>query len=145
MNNPIAFDYTFCKKTALFRNDFGRNHYAQVPEKGKEYLKFKIRCIERVHDGYCSYWKFEEGCDDINIKEVNNKIVYITMYFDIPKYFYDKDMKIKNELLQDNLLIDTNETEDLFFEFTNHSDCDGSGVCNLYDTYIPVSIEYVTF
>lgn len=141
MSNPIAFSYY--NKMVTFRNDFGSNYYAEVPEKGKEYLKFKIRCIERNHDdnGYCSLHNFKY--DDIGI--ANSNIKYITMYFDIPKYFCDKDMKIKNELLQDNLLLDRDETEDLFFEFTNKSNCNGSGACHLYDTYIPVSIEYVTF
>lgn len=139
MSNPIAF----CKHNSYydFQTNFGQEHYVKEPEEGKTYLKFTIRYIERTHDGYCSGYDFERT-DDVEI--ANKKINILKLYFDIPKYLCDENGNIKREYLRDeSSLISNYETEDLFFDWTNHSNCDGSGYCNLFDTYIPIMIEYV--
>lgn len=139
MSNPIAF--TKYSGYYDFQTDFGQEHYVKDPEEGKTYLKFTIRYIERTHDGYCSGYDFD-NTDDVEIAKQQIKI--LTVYFDIPKYLCDENQNLKSEHIRDeSSLISNYETEDLFFDWTNHSNCEGSGYCNLHDTYIPISIEYV--
>ncbi len=139
MSNP--FDFTYYNETNdfEFHTNFGKEHYVDDTEIGKKYLKFTVKYTQRNHDGYCSAYDFER--EDINI--ANSKTHILTFYTKIPEYLCINNEINHNLIDNDSKLISNLETEDLFFDWTEHSLCDGSGCCNLYDSYKPIKIEYI--
>jgi hypothetical protein len=110
--------------------------------KGISHLKFTIRHIERSHDGYCSGYGFGDGNDDIN--DADSEIKIITLCVPIPQYLTDNKGKLKVSVDNNFNLNNNDDTEKLFEEWTGSSNCEGSGYCGLYDTYIPIKIQYIS-
>jgi hypothetical protein len=104
-------------------------------------LRFNIRHIQRQHDGYCSEYNYQ--LTD-NIENALTQIKIITFDIPVPKYLLNKDGLLKVSIDNNFNLLNCHETEKLFEEWTTVSNCDGSGCCRLYDSYIPLNIQYIT-
>ena len=139
--NPLRFYYD--KNHVIGISDYSKRNII-TPKVGEIVLKMTVRCIFRTHDGYCSGFEFFGDEDDMK-KWLHQKSEICSIYFNIPDEFLDEETKtIRSDILDDDSNIIENEiTEIVFKEWTVHSKCNGSGVCNLYDTYIPLKIEYV--
>jgi hypothetical protein len=65
---------------------------------------------------------------------------HVIVYFLIPNTLADN---IEVMVDDDNMLINNDETSELFKSWYHYSDCRGSRVCGLHDSYVPKNIEYV--
>jgi hypothetical protein len=129
------------------KNPITEINWIEKPDDGELLLKMTLRVIQRQHDGECSDYQSEFSSDDyksdIDYKSddscalfdcvIENKIIY----FKIPDNF---DMDCINE---DGYVIENEDNEEYFLEWKELSNCEGSHVCNLMDTCIPIKIEYV--
>jgi len=106
------------------------------------FLRFNIRHIQREHDGWCSELDYQRTDD---VKDAKTEIKIITLEVPVPKYLIDKDGLLKVAVDDDFNLINNEKTEKLFQEWITSSNCDGSGYCGLYDTFIPINIQYITY
>lgn len=109
---------------------------------GKKYLKVYCRVIQRNHEGYCSAIDFAGSSDDSGFVTYAYKRKY---YYEVPEVWHNGDTSesVMATIVKDGILIRNEDTEALFEDWFEHSDCDGSGCCYMYDTFIPYKIEYV--
>jgi hypothetical protein len=127
--NPLNFRYNFNKKTPRFATEFGKELYVANPVIGDILLKLTVSVHLREHGGDCS------SCDFDSDTEKKQVVVYIK----IPNAFADNI----GFMVENSMLVNTDETSMLFKSWSQNSDCCGSCVCGLRDTYIPSSFEYV--
>jgi hypothetical protein len=122
---------------------------------GLKYLKVRCRVIRREHDGWCStddidYVSGEERpsrCRDIIRTDET-----ITRYYTVPTSLQQEttfDMRPDLYDAEDGTVKNTDETETLFEDFTERPDCgldiDYIPYCGLYNTVIPITIQYVRY
>ncbi len=111
--------------------------WIEEPNEGDVLFKMTMRVIRREHGGYCSDYDFEgRDCKD----DFVSKDIIKTVYFKIPE---PNVFELNSDNIQDGEVIENDDTEPYFLEWTEPSDCDGSGYCQLNDTFIPIKIEYV--
>ena len=137
-NNPIRFYYYNGKMKPL--TGYAERNIID-PNIGDTVLKLTIKCIFKNHDGYCSSFDFYDYKDEI----IHSNEQIKQLYINLPTEFLDEETQnIRSDILDDDSNIIENEiSEILFKEWNGHSDCNGSGCCHLYDTFIPIKIEYV--
>lgn len=145
MPNPFEFHYDSRLNDYDFATALGKSHWAEETTVGQSYLKMRVRYTERRHSGYCSDYNFEAH-DDATKYDLEDEI--LTVYMKIPAEFLEADGSFKAALLDadSNLSEDHEDTEDFYEPWTSSADCvstGGSGCCNLYDSYVPITIEYV--
>jgi len=134
-HNPFLFEYDCEKNSINFSLPYGIDNNIPYPKVGDILFKMTVRVFIKEHDGYCSYFEGDESAGD----NVHSRSENIAFYFQIPEKFKDKI----NDLIVNGELLETDDTQFLFKEWTYHSNCKGSGACNFYDTYEPIKIEYV--
>jgi hypothetical protein len=134
IENPFAFEYDidFC-----FTTDYGRQHYIEDPDVGETYLKMTVLCKNRSHDGYCSSYHDGEAYVEERL---------LTIYMKIPDFMYTDDKKLNRSFFDEEwCLINKTNTASYFMDWSYPSiNCEGSGCCELTDTYIPLKIVCVT-
>jgi hypothetical protein len=145
MPNPFEFHYDARLDDYDFATPLGKSHWTEETVIGQSYLKMRVRYTERRHSGYCSDYDFEAH-DDASKWDLEDEI--LTVYMKIPAEFLNTDGSFKAELLDGdgNLSQEHDNTESFYESWVIASDCvsaGGSGCCNLYDSYVPISIEYV--
>ncbi len=144
-HGPFFGEYGTPTGPYIFVTQFGKSHFTDDPVVGGKYLKMTVRYVQRSHDdeGYCSYYNFSEDDPELPAYVVDDEI--LTVYMCIPEELCDTDGFLKEIYIDDEkeLVKDNEDTEPYYESWTTHSDCRGSGVCNLYDSYVPVRIEYV--
>ncbi len=142
--NPLKFSYDVSSAAPTIIPDGGYaiRNIVKRPQVGDVLLKMTVRIILRTHDGACS--SIDYNGDDTP-KYISKKETRLAVYFNIPDEFLGLDGNIDDNLLdKDSNLIENDTTQRVFKEWTMHSDCGwGSGCCGMYDTYIPISVEYV--
>lgn len=115
-------------------------------ERGKAYLWIHCKVIMRQHDGYCSGVDYESGDDIGECKEnFSRNEVFKHLWFSIPSRENESDSL--DLLSHDGMgyVIRNEGNECLFEEWRDHSECGGSYYCCMYDTFIPLSIEFLVF
>lgn len=111
---------------------------------GQVYLKVHCRVIKRTHDGYCSGIDFSPSQEEDDY--VDSKIVTETFYCTVPKDVQDT---ATGRLMSGSYDSEGNVSQDhewascLFADWHKPSECDGSGYCNMYDTFVPLEIKYI--
>ncbi len=143
--NPFEFQYMSSIQDYDFATPLGKSLWTEEPTVGGKYLKMTVRYVERSHEeeGYCSDYNFSENDGELSEYEVDDEI--LTVYMRIPEALCDADGDVKLEYIDDEkeLVKDHEDTEAYYESWTTYSECSGSGVCGLTDSYDPVRIEYV--
>ena len=132
------FSFLFSNEETRKHNPVAKMNWIEEPETGEVLLKMTLRVIKREHGGWCSEHDFssEDFTEGENDK-IYSTVTIKTIYFKFPEGF-DEDW-----VDEECCVIENEDTEPLFKEWREHSDCEGSGYCNLQDTFIPIKIEYV--
>lgn len=140
--NP--FEFSYYRHNIIPITDYASRNIVRDIHEGDVVLKMSVKIILRKHEGHCSDIEYDSDDDDTP-NYISKKEIFIAFYFKIPDEFLSINGKILEDILDDDSNIILNETtERIFKEWISHSDCSpGSGCCNLYDTYIPISVEYV--
>ncbi len=138
--NLLQFEYLYQDKQIYFgENTYARTHYTNHLVENAEYIKctYEISFRDHIDDVYCSDNEYSDE------ESEPFRVDTMTLYFRIPKFLLEK-RRIKDEFLDDDSNIIKNEkTEKLFNSWRLKSNCYGSGVCNCYDDYKVIKIEYV--
>lgn len=159
MPNPFEFYYDSRLDDYDFATALGKSHWTEETTVGQSYLKMRVRYTERRHSGYCSDYNFEAHDDAtkydleddepaVHTVSVKQRHEILTVYMKIPAEFLEADGSFKVALLDadGNLSEDHEDTEHFYESWTNSTECvstGGSGCCNLYNSYVPITIEYV--
>ena len=113
--------------------------------RGKKYLKVLLRIIKRDHDGYCSGLDFTSDQDEEDYIERNTTVE--TRYYTVPNEVQEEtteELKEGTYNSEGDVEPDNEDVACLFEFWRQASDCKGGcGCCGLYDTYIPLKVEYV--
>jgi hypothetical protein len=122
---------------------------------GLKYLKVHCRIIHREHDGWCSgddidYVSGEERPSHYH--DIIRTDETITRYYTVPISLQEEttfDMRSELYDAEDGTVKNTDETETLFEDFIERSDCglelEVTPYCGLYNTVIPITIHYVIY
>ena len=138
--NPLNFSYDFNNETPRFVTKFAKKLYVANPTVGDVLLKLTFDVFLREHGGNCSPCNFDSDTDFDNVSYVDTDKKHVIVYFLIPNTLADN---IEVMVDDDNMLINNDETSELFKSWYHYSDCRGSRVCGLHDSYVPKNIEYV--
>ena len=136
--NPLKFFYDGISINPL--TNYALANFTN-PDKGETLLKMTVKCIYRNHDGYCSGFEYKRDNDSF----IKKREELISFYFYVPNEFLDEEnKKIKKEIIDsESNIIESKITKRIFKDWRIKSNCEGSGCCNLFDTYKPVKIEYI--
>jgi hypothetical protein len=144
--NPLSFS---CNEIAGFDffHDLGKKSYVFHDDvvSGERYLKMVVRYVERSHNDEsdaCSLYGFDENEEN---EEYALDPVELTVYFKIPTDWCDTEGRLRDEYMDDEweLKKDHEDTENMYTSWKAHAWCNGSGYCNLHDSYEVKSITYV--
>jgi hypothetical protein len=142
--NPLKFSYDTSSAipTIFPETGYAIRNIVKRPQVGDVLLMMNVRIILRTHNGTRSCL----DCDgDDRPEYISKKETMLAVYFNIPDEFLGLDGNIDDNLLDEEIhIIESEITHCIFKGWTLHSDCGwDSGYCDLYDTYIPISVEYV--
>jgi hypothetical protein len=141
--NLLQFEYLYKDDQIYFgENTYAKTLYTNYDDlvENAQYIKctYEINIRDHVDDVYCSDHEYSDEEAEPFIVET------MILYFIIPKFLLEKN-KIKDEFLDDDSNIIINKkTEKIFNSWRLKSNCCGSEVCNYYDDYRVIKIEYVT-